>query len=372
MAKQPELKIINDGWYENSDLNFNFKAIANAFENALWRTAADGKSYPTNPNFMDVDLDVSDANITNVRVLEVNSMEVANNAFPGFGSQYVYKFGLLNCTSGAILTHNISGDPICFPPSTDGLVLKTRSAFLNWEEDLDTDTDTVGITVQEDGVTVATNVTNIDFLWTPTVIATTPASNQVDLELTDLLNPVKQSGTGSGSVQSGGFIASASALWGTAAHVRRIDLGADTTSASECSIMLEANNYFLISATPAPGTWAFSTRFYASDGTADRTTVGTQVGTTLGTTDSTSGGAYFNYQRAIPAGVRYVDLYYSLLPVSPLSLTTADVCGRAWWLLDNGIATTAGFTSTGGVAWNNPNNVGTKTLISGPTACPLP
>ena len=374
MAKQPELKIINDGWYENSDLNFNFRAIANAFENALWRTAADGESYPTNPNFMDVDLDVSDANLTNVRVLEVNSIEVANQAFPGFGSQYVYKFALLNCTPGAILTHNISGDPICFPPSTDGLVLKTRSDFLNWEADIDTDEDTVGITVQEDGVTVATNVTNIDFLWAPSVIATTPAGNQVDLELTDLLNFWKYGPfTGSASApDTGGIIASASGLFATAAHVRRLVLPETTTDTnSDCWAVFEGHNYFLIGASPAPGTWGMATRFYGPDGSDDRSTVGTQIGGQLGHTAATAGGNTLTFFRKVNlAGVKYVDVAYSLLAVSPLFLDTTEICHRYVGIFDGPLAAAQGYATPSGVVFANSGTSQAATN-SGNTACPV-
>lgn len=183
-AKKPEIETILFGPTEKNKLNKNFKAIADKFEEFLSRAGVDY------PNFMGVNLDVSDATITNTRRLELNVLTVQDVDFTGFGEQYVYKLGLLSCGEGAVITHDPNGDPVCKAPGDNGQVLKTSGESVVWAEDLDTDNDTVGVTVQEDGVTVAENVTNINFLWTETAtpLVTTPASDQVDLAIGELKN----------------------------------------------------------------------------------------------------------------------------------------------------------------------------------------
>lgn len=370
MAKKPEIETILTGGLEIGKINKNFKAIQSKFTDSLSRfTTTD------TPNFMDVNLDVGDANITNVNQLDVFRIDVVGEDFKGFDDQYIYKLALLNCdTRGAILTHDINGDPICYDPSDDGLVLKTRSSILNWEEDIDTDTDTVGITVQEDGVTVATNVTNIDFLWTPSIIATTPASDQVDLGLTELLDPFKYgpfTGTATAPDGPGGIVASSGGLFSIASHVRRMPLPETTTGSSDCWAVFEGHNYFLIGGSTAPGTWAVGTRFYGPDGTADRSTVGTQVGSQLGTTSSASGGATITYFRKVDlAGVKYVDMYYSLLAVSPGFLTTADICHRYVGIIDGSTAIAQSFETPSGVVFTNTGSSQASSAAPA-TACPV-
>lgn len=180
VPKQPNLKTVVDGYFNKGVFNYNFDQIAKKFEEFLSR---DGST----PNPMLADLDVSDANITNVNKALVNTFKVDSVPFTGFGEIYVHKLGQLECSAGAILTH-LNGDPVCRAPGANGEVLKTSGSSVVWAEDLDANT--VGVTVQEDGVTVAENVTNIDFKWTATAtdMVTTPASNQVDLAIEELTN----------------------------------------------------------------------------------------------------------------------------------------------------------------------------------------
>ena len=357
MAKQPDLKTVDDGWYETSDFNFNFKSIQEAFRKALWRTARDGESTPEVPNQMDVDLDVSDANITNVRQLDVNQMNVAGVGFEGFGEQYLFKLNELNCDSGEILTHDADGDPICLEAGDDGEVLKTVGSLIDWAEDIDTDEDTVGVTVQEDGVTVAENVTTIDFLWSDSVLVTTPAADQADVDLRELLLTTLYEDTRD---TNDNLTASADDLWGTSSHIKRVDLGLDTNGDGQYYAIMEANNYFLASGSEAPGTWAMSMRFYDNTGTAGTPNSGNSTGLQQGFTDSTAGGALITLKSSIPDGTRFVDFYWSLLAVSPINLTTTDVCGRY----------VAVFPGTLNGVFETPEGR-TDTAAAGPLTCPL-
>ncbi len=340
MAKQPDLKTIDDGWYETSDLNYNFKSIAAAFENALWRTESDGESYPRNPNFMDTDYDVADANVTNVNQLIVSSMEVANNAFPGFGSQYVHKLGQLSCSAGALLTHNASGDPTCLAPSTDGLVLRSSSGYPQWETD--TDTDTVGVTVQEDGVTVAENVTTIDFKWTDTTyptLVTTPAGNQVDLALDDVKTASQtalwedtRADFASGGNDNINPDGPSAILFADAGEVNRLDI----TTVSGVSVPSSDNEYYFVAEVSGyytysgsnldPGTWSLGIRFYDATGTSTSLT-GVQItepsGETALQTGTTAGGNLQTVFCGVPAGTKYIDTAYAISMGFPLFVTNA-------------------------------------------------
>lgn len=375
MTKQPSLKTIDDGWYETSDLNYNFSQIQEAFENALWRTAPDGESYPTTPNFMDVDLDVSDANVTNVRRLEVTSMEVANEAFPGFDTQYLWKLGQLSCASGAMITHDSSGDPVCLPKGTDGEVLKTIGAYPTWNED--TDTDTVGVTIQEDGVTVAENVTTIDFKWTnvsyPTLV-TTPASNQVDIALDDVYTSTITAiwedtrDTSDLNINPDGPSAS---LFSSSAEVVRLDLVNDVGISipstdneyyfiMESSSWLETSNESPVGTANATGTWGHAVRFYDNTGTSTALTgniINEPVGEVAAVNTTTKGGALQTIYCGIPANTRYIDVSKADAFVFPLFVTHAVVDNRYRAVL-TAATKNAGFQSPNNIAY--PGGVNTR------------
>lgn len=374
MTKQPTLKVVDDGWYEASDLNYNFNSIAAAFENALWRTAADGESYPTNPNFMDVDLDVADANITNVRQLDITSIEVANQAFTGFGTQYLWKLGQLSCASGAMITHNSDGDPVCLPKGTDGQVLKTSSAYPTWSEDIDTDT--VGVTIQEDGVTIAENVTTIDFKWTnvtyPTLV-TTPASNQVDIALDDVyLSTITAiwedtRATNDLNINPDG---PSSSVFNNVAEVVRLDLVNDVgisipSSDNEYYFIMESSSWLETSnqspgTASATGTWGHAIRFYDNTGTSTALTgvlIPRPAGETSNRGTTTPGGALQTVYCGIPAGTRYVDVGKADAFTFPLNINHAVVDNR-YRAVVSALAKNAGFTSPNGIAW--PGGINTR------------
>lgn len=326
MAKTPTLKTVVDGYFNKAVFNYNFDQIAKKFEEFLSR---DGST----PNPMLADLDVSDANVTNVNKAVVNTFKVDSLPFTGFGEEYVYKLGQLECSAGAIITH-LDGDPVCKAPGANGEVLKTSGSSIVWAEDIDTDTDTVGVTVQEDGVTVAENVTTIDFKWTGSDLVSTPAGNQVDLEMEDLLGPLFEDFNQNDT----NLDPSSSILFNSLSEVRRVDLvtsaglGGETTTAGDYYVVAEASNGFrdsgLAGGGPSAGGWYLDVRFYRADGTSTPLT-GTEV-TQPGTAISgnTAGGNLLTLIQSVPANVRYIDFAWSCIVDTPLFLNVANFSDR--------------------------------------------
>ena len=363
MAKQPDIKTIVNVWKDKSAMNYNWEQISKSFENTLSLDAS-------TPNAMDDDFDIADSNITNINQWTGEQLLLNGTSILSYEQLMLLKLASIDWTTAGEIAYAPADDAIDnLTIGADGKMLKSDGSLPYWGEDNDTDEDTVGVTIQEDGVELATNVTNLDILYAAQTIVTTPAADQVDINLTLAVNPVIQSGFNGGTTTTGGLpYGYSESVWTNSASVRRIDLGADTITGTEYAIVMEQQNYFLIGASPAPGVWAFSTRFYASDGTADRSTIGTQVGTELGTSDSQSGGAKFGFQRPVnQIGVRYVDINWVLNPVSPGFLTTADLCNTAWWLLSRDIATTVGFTTDFGAAYVDGSSG--KHDFGGPIPC---
>ena len=323
MAKRPTLKTVVDGYYNRDVLNYNFEQIARMFDEALSRDTS-------TPNAMNADLDVSDANVTNVDVLKVTGITVVDEDWTGFDDEYLYLLSLLNCNDGAIITHQ-DGDPVCLPVGTDGEVLKTIDGGLAWSEDIDTDTDTVGVTVQEDGVTVAENVTTIDFKWTGGVLVTNPVASQVDLDLEELLGPLFEDTTQADT----NLDPESDLLFANAAEVTRIDLSTLSgvtlpLDGSELTVVAEASNYFedSVSGGASSGGWELDVRFYRDDGTSTPLT-GTEIvqGGTL-VQGSSAGGNLLTLIQNIPANTKYVDFGWSLVPTFPLFLTITNFSDR--------------------------------------------
>jgi hypothetical protein len=347
MAKQPDIKTIVDVWKDKSAMNYNWEQISKSFENTLSLTG-------DTPNAMGDNFDIADSNITNVNQWSGEQLLLNGTSILSYNQLVLLQLASVDwTTAGDIAYAPNDGEIDKLTIGTDGQMLKSDGSVPYWGEDADTDEDTIGITIQEDGVEVATNVLNLDILYASQIIVTTPAADQVDINLELAVNPIAQSGFNAGTTTTGGLpFGFSETLWTNSASVRRIDLGADTVTGLEYAIIMEQQNYFFISSSPAPGVWAFSTRFYASDGTPDRSTIGTQISGELGTSDSQSGGAKFGYQRPVnQIGVRYVDINWVLNPVSPGFLTVADLCNVGWWLLDRPTANTVGFTTDFGAAY---------------------
>lgn len=177
MAKQPTLTTISSGYYSTETLTANFEAIQSFFDNTVSR---DGST----PNTMAGDLDMNSNDIINVgdidvATLTINGIDVTsiiNNPLNG-----------LVPSTGDLLYWNGSAWTL-LNVGTDGQVLKLASGLPSWGTD--TDTDTVGVTVEEDDVSVQTNVTIINFLTNGAGIVTSPSAGVVEVDLDLLVNPV--------------------------------------------------------------------------------------------------------------------------------------------------------------------------------------
>jgi hypothetical protein len=364
MAKQPDIKTIVDVWKDKSAMNYNWEQISKSFENTL---SLDGAT----PNAMGDDFDIADSNITNINQWTGAQLLLNGTSILSYRQLLLLKLANIDWTTAGEIAYAPADDEIDnLTIGTDGQMLKSDGSLPYWGEDIDTDEDTIGITIQEDGVELATNVLNLDILYAPNTIITTPASNQVDIDLSLAVNPVLQEGYNAGTTTTGGLpFGLSETIWTNSASVRRIDLGADTVTGTEYAVVMEQQNYFLNNASFAPGVWAFSTRFYASDGTADRSTIGTQISGELGTSNSTAGGAKFGFQRMVNVvGARYVDINWVLNPVLVLFLTQADLCNVQWVLLSRSIASTTGFTTDMGHEYVD-GGTGLGYSFGGPIPC---
>ena len=327
MSKQPDLKTITDVWKDKSEMNYNWEQISKAFENTLSRTG-------DTPNAMGDDFDVADANILNVNVYKGENMLLNGWDILGYQAFLMHQINILPWTNaGEIVFAPADNEVSILALGTNGQMLKSSGTLPFWGEDDDTDTDTVGVTVQEDGVTVAENVTQIDFLWTPSVLITTPASNQADIDLQEILNTfVWEDSTDDDT----NLDPSGSAMFSSVAETRRLDLFLDAgiadaefgLSASDAYYaMAEGNNYFRIGGAAAPGVWAMGFAFFQADGTSTPNT-GTPVGGDDWMSSANTGGDLITFVKGISANTRYVDFYWGLFAVSPGFLTVADFCGR--------------------------------------------
>lgn len=370
MAKQPTIETLLVGYSEKHKLNKNFEAIATKFDEMLSRdTTTD------TPNFMETDLDVADANITNTNLLVVEVLTIVSTNFTKFSDYYIYLLGKLDCdTPGSIITHDVNGDPECRHPGTNGQVLKTVGGTVQWAED--TDTDTVGVTIQEDGVTVAENVTTIDFKWTNAIypnIVTTPSSDQVDIALDDVYT-ASFSAIWEDTTQADTNInpdGPSASVFSNAAEVVRLDLVNTVgisipTTDNEYYFIMESSSW-LESSVESPagtanaqGTWGHAVRFYDNTGTSTALT-GNQINAPAGEVSSrgttTVGGALQTVYCGIPAGTRYVDVSKADAWLFPLFITHGVVDNR-YRAVVSAAAKNAGFLSPNSIAY--PGGVNTR------------
>lgn len=160
MAKQPDIETIVDGSNQQSFLNKNFKAIRDKFNTLLSRDGA-------TPNAMKTNFNVGDFDLTNVDLIHMQRLTVTNEDVLGllFGAGRAQALFLsdLSLTNNDLIYYN-QGELIPLGVGANGQLIKIASGVPAWGTDIDTDTNTVGVTVQEDGVTVADNVTTINFV----------------------------------------------------------------------------------------------------------------------------------------------------------------------------------------------------------------
>ncbi len=178
MAKQPTITTISSGYYSTETLTANFTAIQSFFDNTVSR---DGST----PNTMSGDLDMNSNDIINVgdidvATLTINGIDVTsviNNPLNG-----------LSPSSGDILYWNGTAWTL-LSAGADGTVLKLSSGTPAWLAD--TDTDTVGVTIEEDDVSVQTNVTVINFVTgqqATSPVVSDQGGGVVDVDLDTFIN----------------------------------------------------------------------------------------------------------------------------------------------------------------------------------------
>lgn len=114
MAKKPTITSISSGYASNTQLNANFEALRNAFDNTISR---DGST----PNVMTADLDLNSNDILNIASLEVDTLTVGGTAFT------FEELSGLGSVAGQFL------NPAASEPTTrdDGSALQTGDIYFN-------------------------------------------------------------------------------------------------------------------------------------------------------------------------------------------------------------------------------------------------
>lgn len=329
MAKIDPLKTIDDGWYEESDLNYNFKKIEEAFQNTVSLDAS-------TPNHFETDLDVADATITNVREVNVSVLNVEGTDIASYSGLLAWQLEDLNWVKG-VLVYAPKNAAEATDDGLDTLLigntgehLVTAASLPTWQvKTLFADGN---LTVKQDGVIIDNNVSRIDFIWGGEVMVTNPVEGEAELDLTLMIGPLFEDT----NQLDTNLDPSADPLFNDPTETVRLDLVASTRLTSEPTVdgayyvVVEASNYFESAGyLDAAGTWHLGVQFYQNDGTATPQT-GTEITPTDVSTNSTSdpGGNLITLFCKIPPGTRYIDFFWSLLPVAPFSLSYTSFSDR--------------------------------------------
>ena len=171
MAKRPPIVSVTSGHFDTATLNTNFTNIRDHFDNLISRLG-------DAPNTMAGDLDMNSNDIINVGEMDVASLTVNNVDITDVVSNPLNGLVL---TEGDLLYVNSLGNYAVLNVGTEGQVLKVSSGLPAWGAD--TDTDTVGVTVEEDGVSVQTTVTVINFVTGGAGAVTSPSAGVIDVDL---------------------------------------------------------------------------------------------------------------------------------------------------------------------------------------------
>lgn len=178
MPKLPDLTLVTGGHYSTATLTANFTALRNAFELFVSRDAEE-------PNFMLGDLDMNSNDILNVGELETGSLRVNNILINDFISENTGNAGDINnlvLVRGDILYY--SGTAVVrLPIGTAGQVLKVDSDIPAWGED----TDTVGVNVEEDGLSVRTDARVLNFISNGRNVVRVTGADSVDIDLEEFV-----------------------------------------------------------------------------------------------------------------------------------------------------------------------------------------
>lgn len=158
MAKQPTITTTTSGYASADAINLNFTNIQSQFDNTVSRDASA-------PNAMAGDLDMNDNDIINVGSMDVATLTVnqvdLSDIFTDTGN--AGDINALTLVTGDLLYYN-GTNIVRLPIGSTNEALKVSGGLPVWGEDLDTDTDTVGVTVEEDGTPIQTNVTIVNFI----------------------------------------------------------------------------------------------------------------------------------------------------------------------------------------------------------------
>jgi hypothetical protein len=356
MAKQPTIAAITNVYTDKAKMNENFANIKAAFIPLLSR---DGST----PNAFLTDFDIADANVTNTNIYKGEQLIVNGYDVLSYQDFLMYSINELTFTTGGMVYAPAADEVAVLAIGATGQVLKSSGIIPVWGTDVDTDTNTVGVTVQEDGVTVLENVTTIDFTWPSSVLVSSPGAGQVDLAMTDLLSALWEDTTQDDT----NLDPESGSIFSNPAEVTRVNL-VDTvgisipTGNNQYYVMAEASNYFETTGpVPADGLWTVAVKFFDDTGSSTPLT-GVEIGKPGGETDSriggTDGGNLVTVVCGIPSGTKYVDFGWSLLPTFPLSLTLTNFCDRYRAII-----------SAGQIALETPNGVAHPGAI-GASTCP--
>ena len=175
MAKQPTITLVSSGQFDTATLNANFVAIRDHFDTLISR-------FGDAPNTMAGDLDMDSNDIINV-----GTMDVAFLTVEGVNITNILEDPLNGLTpaEGDLLVWS-AGAWTLIPVGTEGQVLKIVSGAPTYAAD--NDTDTIGITVEEDNVVVETNTVVVNFLSGGANVVTQTAPGQVQVDLDTFIN----------------------------------------------------------------------------------------------------------------------------------------------------------------------------------------
>ena len=178
MPKKPTITTLASGFFSTETLNANFTALRDAFELFVSRDAA-------TPNTFLGDLDMNNNDILNVGQIDVANLVVNNVDLDTYlgRTSYTGDINGLTLVDGDLLYFN-GTNIVRLPIGTDGQVLKVVSGVPTWAADLDTDTDTIGVTVEEGGTEIETEVTTINFVTGGAGAVTSPSAGVVNVDLT--------------------------------------------------------------------------------------------------------------------------------------------------------------------------------------------
>lgn len=329
MVKIAPLKTIDDGWYEESDLNHNFQKIEEAFQNTV--------SLDTStPNHFEENLDLNDATITNVRETNVSVLSIGATNIEDYSALLAWQLEYLNWVEGCLVYAPVNAadatdnglDTRLIGDTGDHLVV--ASNLPTWQvKTLFADGNLV---VKQDGVVIDSNVRRIDFLWSADAMVTNPVEGEAELDLTVMIGPLFEDTTQADS----NLNPSAVPLFNNVAEVTRVDLVNDTSltgptgADGELYAVIEASNYFQTSGyLDTAGTWHVGVKFFQADGTATPLT-GTEITPSqpFSNSGASAGGNLLTHFCKVPANCRYIDFSWSLLPVTVVGLTYTGFSDR--------------------------------------------